>query len=624
MLREAPTSMRRGLAHVLLVLAASLASACATPVGVSRVDARQVHRELSANAISTGQASAATRELLTRLGLRERFREDPEAVIAELHRGLAPSGDEDRVFALAELCFLHGERRRLRPYLAAAAVYAYAFLFPGESAPHPEAFEPRVAIARNLYNRGLTLGLDVEDDRFVKLAGGSYALPFATLHVAFDPAELEWAGHRLVRFTPASELAVRGLANRYRRAGVGAPLAASLGAVEPGGPLVGPDRIPNRIQVPVTALLRIADARARLASGELHGTLELYSDEEGAETTIDGRSVPLELEKSSALALTLEGAPIWDFGFAGFRLGDYLTLGQAEQLVFLRPHRAGRIPLVLVHGTFSSPATWAQLVNELENDPLVSSRYEIWLFIYNTGNPIPYSAGILAQTLRDVVAGLDPDASDPALRRMVVVGHSQGGLLTKLTAVTSGDHFWRNASDQPFDAVEMRDETRALLRRSLFYERLPFVERVIFMSTPHHGSYLSSYSVSNLISRMVKLPVRITQLGADVARGGDARLRRALARPATSLDNMRPGSVFLRALAEVPIDPAVTAHSIIPVRGDGPLSGQSDGVVRYESAHIEGVASELVVHHSGHSVQETPQGIQEVRRILLEHAGEAR
>ena len=35
----------------------------------------------------------------------------------------------------------------------------------------------------------------------------------------------------------------------------------------------------------------------------------------------------------------------------------------------LHPHKTGRIPVVLVHGTASSPARWAELINELENDP---------------------------------------------------------------------------------------------------------------------------------------------------------------------------------------------------------------------------------------------------------------
>ena len=45
-----------------------------------------------------------------------------------------------------------------------------------------------------------------------------------------------------------------------------------------------------------------------------------------------------------------------------------------------------------------------------------------------------------------------------------------------------------------------------------------------------------------------------------------------------------------------------------------------DGVVKYKSAHIDGVESEVVVP-SAHSCQSHPRTIAEVRRILLLHLG---
>jgi hypothetical protein len=122
------------------------------------------------------------------------------------------------------------------------------------------------------------------------------------------------------------------------------------------------------------------------------------------------------------------------------------------------------------------------------------------------------------------------------------------------------------------------------------------------------------------VSRLVRLPATITRLTYKLAtQGQDAFLLQSLQQPPTSLDNMRPGNPFLKALAELPFAEGVTVHSIIPVKGDGPLEGESDGVVRYPSAHLDEAASERVVRRSGHSVQERPEGIQEVRRILLEH-----
>ena len=83
---------------------------------------------------------------------------------------------------------------------------------------------------------------------------------------------------------------------------------------------------------------------------------------------------------------------------------------------------------------------------------------------------------------------------------------------------------------------------------------------------------------------------------------------------------MSPGHPFVRALIDLPIDPAIPAHSIIAVLGDGPVTGKTDGVVAYESAHIDGVESEKIIR-SGHSTQGEPQTIEEVRRILRLHLG---
>jgi hypothetical protein len=82
---------------------------------------------------------------------------------------------------------------------------------------------------------------------------------------------------------------------------------------------------------------------------------------------------------------------------------------------------------------------------------------------------------------------------------------------------------------------------------------------------------------------------------------------------------MTPGNRFIQNLASLPIADGVVAHSIIAVEGDGPVKEGGDGVVKYVSAHIDGVASEKVVR-SSHSVQGNPETIQEVKRILIEHA----
>jgi pimeloyl-ACP methyl ester carboxylesterase len=390
--------------------------------------------------------------------------------------------------------------------------------------------------------------------------------------------------------------------------------------------------------VPTTLVVQLEDPRAGLSSGKLRARARIFTPDEGWTVTLDGREVPVEFETTSSLASALADSPFWSFELSGFFSGATRPFKQAvtgtdvlaeqtqdEGLLFLSPYRPGHIPLVLVHGTASSPGRWADLVNELENDRAILERYQIWLFLYNTGNPIGYSGALLRRALENAVADLDPQGTDPALHRMVVAGHSQGGLLTKLTAIDSGDRFWRNLSDLPPEQLDLDPDVRDTLVRSTFFTPEPFVERVIFVCTPHRGSYLAglrllSLSPAKWVADLVALPSNLTTVATELVTRNQGKLKlRSMTRLPTSIDNMTPGNPFIKTLAEIPVAPGIPAHSIIAVKGDGPPEGQSDGVVAYESAHVEGVESELVVR-SSHSAQGQPGTIEEIRRILLEHA----
>jgi pimeloyl-ACP methyl ester carboxylesterase len=629
--------------RVLVVISlAMLAVGCATPVGVKRVDIQAGYRLLTESALSAERPSEPSKTVLRRLGLLDRFEDEPSTVLAELHRGLGPAGDEDRLFALAELSFLHAQRTGDRAHFLASAVYAYALLFPGEGAPvQLHRSDPRLRLAYDLYNHGLAQGLTVPRDESdtsrnapsvtneevaeVRLEPGARTLPFGRLELDLDRSGLSWGGYRLERFVSTTTLEVRGLRNRYRSPGLGAPLAASLAPGEGSAAVVGAKRISPRTKVPATALLRLEDARGSLRTGLVRGRLELHAADQTSTITLDGQAHPLEFDATAALASQLDGSTIYDTEIAGFlrggALGRLLPRDRAQDgLGFLQPYRHGKMPIVLVHGTASSPARWAELVNELHGDPRIRDRYQIWVFLYDSGNPIGYSAGRLRSALTAALHELDPESKDPALRRMVVIGHSQGGLLTKLTAIDSGTRFWDNLSKKPFETIDVKPESRDLLRQSIFFTPLPFVERVIFMATPHRGALMAGGRLGAIATRLVTLPGAFVSLAQAVtADREDETLVATLRRPPTAIDNMNPRHRAIRTLASIPIPSSTPAHSIIAVEGDGPKEKGNDGVVSYQSAHIDEAVSEVVVQ-SSHSVQGHPQAIEEVRRILLEHA----
>jgi pimeloyl-ACP methyl ester carboxylesterase len=607
-----------GIAFVSLLL---LVGACATPVGVVRLDTQEVYQGLTANVLSSAKPSDWSVQVLQRLNLFERFEQDPEAVLAALHKTIQQQLSEDqlqdRLFALSELSFFHAENSGQPAYYGASAVYAYAFLFP-ESGTPPDPLDPRRRLAADLYNLGLTKGLTQGPNQEEIVAENKTApLPFGELKLEVNPQEFLWGGYRFKRFIPVGEFGVRGLRNRFRQAGIGAPLAAELAPDESGpGAEAARKRIPPRMKVPVTVFVRLTAPRRGVVDGKLVGKLELYPADGASSVRVGDREIPLELQPTAALAYMLEGAPVWDFEIAGFRFADeQKVLG--DGLLMFHPYRPGRIPVVLVHGTASSPARWAEMINELTHDPVLRGRYQFWLFMYNTGQPILYSAYLMRHALSDIVADLDPKGQDPALKRMVLIGHSQGGLLAKLMAIRSGTRFWDAVSTVPFEEMEMPAETRELLREGMFFEPVPTVKRVIFVATPHRGSYRASGYLFQLVRRLIRLPgTLVTQLQGLLTSEAFAGL--GMSRLPTSVDNMSPNNPFIRTLGAIPIDPAIRANSIIAVLGEGPITGKTDGVVAYESAHIEGVESEKVVR-SGHSTQGHPETIEEVRRILREH-----
>lgn len=603
---------------VLLAALCLVLGACTSPVRAVRVDRTEAHRDLARSVITTGQLSWSTRVALLERGLLDSVGKDPEAALASLHGDMVREhADPDALFALAELSFLYGQKTAHPEYQLASAVYAWAFLFPEPGEPRPDPYDPRLRTAADLYNWSLSAAFASPDGSEVVPRGGRFALPFGSIEVAFDPAELRAGDRELYRFIPVAELEVKGLAARYRWPGIGAPLAASTRRIE--GAPAARDLVAPKLQVPATALLRVAHARRALVAGEpLEATLELHLSWEADSVEIAGERVPLEQEPTAALALTFTGMPIVQielFGFMGRLTG---LMAERPPLVSTSPYRPGLVPVVFVHGTASSIVRWAEMYNRLLADPGLRSHYQFWFFQYDSDNPIALSALRLREALTGAVKLLDPEGKDPALRRMVLIGHSQGGLLVKMQVVHTGDELWNAVSRKPLGKLRLSAQTRDLLQRGLFVEPLPEVSAVIFIATPHRGSFLAAGRfVTSLTRRLTRLPFQLSQLSLDIARNTDAMKSPFVP---TAVDNMSPHSPFIKGLQQIPVAPGIEAHSIIAVKGNGPPEQGDDGVVKYKSAHIEGVASELVVR-SPHSCQANPATIEEVRRILRQHVG---
>jgi len=616
---------RRLFARLSVTLTIAMLAACATPIGVEKISSRKAQQQFSQSVLSTGELSENARILLRRTSREEAWKDDPTEVLTYLHAFLMRPADEftaelraSLMDDMAELTFAYATSSGDRRYYLAAAMYAWLYLFPEEGLPHAPPLDRGNRLSADIYNRGLTLALADPETGEVILHDGEYELPFGTLQIDFDEVGLHWGNLDLSSFASLADLSVRGLNNRYRNSGLGAPLAAQVSVASEGE--IADELIFSGVRVPVTALLRFESPGANFESGQFTANLSVIAYSAADSITIADEKIPLESEPTAALALQLTESPPWKRELKGFFQGD-LALGRLG-IVSLAPYHRGRIPVVLVHGTASSAGRWADLLNDLRSDSLLRRHFQFWLFTYNTGNPIAYSGWLLRKSIADLIGALDPEGQDPVLQDIVVMGHSQGGLLTKLLVVNPEQRFWDLAIDRPPNEIELEPDNRELLEGSLLFAPSPFVNRVIFLSTPHHGSRLANLGLARLMGRLVRSPANIVDATQDVFRDDpEAEVQRRLKRSAGSIGNMSPENAFIQALAPLPIAPGVHAHSIMGVR-KGPKEEGGDGVVTYRSAHLDDVESELVVR-SGHSSQANAAVVQEVHRILLEHLKKA-
>ncbi len=130
------------------------------------------------------------------------------------------------------------------------------------------------------------------------------------------------------------------------------------------------------------------------------------------------------------------------------------------ELRFLEPYQADKIPLILVHGLISNPATFLEMADAVRADPMLRRRYQIWVFRYPTGDEFLRSAAALRQQLARAFACQSSGADQFAItnnkhpaQRAVIVGHSLGGLLSKLQVTDSDDRLWRSIADLPLEQL---------------------------------------------------------------------------------------------------------------------------------------------------------------------------
>lgn len=274
-----------------------------------------------------------------------------------------------------------------------------------------------------------------------------------------------------------------------------------------------------------------------------------------------------------------------------------------------------KTPVLLVHGLLSDPTAWDKMVALLKEDPQIHEQFQFWYYSYPTSIPTVPSAAMFRRHLDAAVEMVEQNYSYSMKRKLIVVGHSMGGILSKSLISDSKNLLWDAAFKVPASELELTKAQRKLVSEAFMFEHRDYVKAAIFIATPHRGSGLASNFVGKVGTAFVSRPEVIEDLAKALAKQPDDKIQPAfkdfVSHKVNSISTLRSNSPITQMLADLPTDSEVIFHTISGVKGQR----QGDGVVPVSSTFVAKARCECFIE-SGHNVHEKELAINLVKRLI--------
>jgi len=607
-------SKRRVWLAILAIVAGTIAPGCERPFLVPALGHRL---RLVEEHLPCPSWSGSTSALLENLGLDELARRHPHDAFSLLEQRTGSDPVDSRhLLALAELADFIARRSPPRSFEAIcwsrdAAVYAVFCLTELEE-NQPGAFTEYDVC--EVHNRALARCL---------LAMQTHAIPRQLTpgwparlgEAGILPTSMipEWTALGFDTLEPSNRLTVLGPGPAGCQKRLGVPLIARR-TLRDAEQAVWKPYGPRDAVFAATAVIRphgtVVNWREQPVELVLHDPLRQET------LNLNGRLIPLAVDLTSPLIHRLTQNPMENYKYQGAL--DAKIYSARAGVYALDPYQAGKIPVVLVQGLWSSPAVWMPMLDTLRSDPVLRASYQFWVVLYPSGDPLPLAALSLRRSLREIRQRFDPQETDPALDQMVIVGKSTGGQAIRMLVQPSGDALWNAVFTRPVNEINTTPELLTDLAAMFFFQPEPYVRRVIFVTTAHRGGRLAGNPLVRLGVKLIRRdnPLHPVWALLEAANGRAVFQPFFRHRTPSSIDGMEAENPLLMAIHAQAIAPKVTYHSIIAnIRRGSTPEKMNDGLVSYLSAHLDGAASEHIVS-ANHGCEANLAVIAEVRRIL--------
>ena len=486
-------------------------------VEVNRQDPLQPYGPIRKMFASRSAPSDRTQLFLRKNDLSTQYKARPQEVVQTLQENCRCEPDMESVHAIAELSELEAEwnLRNRRPnsaakFYAQAVVHAYQFLFDSSLNLQRNAYDPQFREICDIYNSSLEylLRLVVDSDSFKP----------GTVHLIGDKQfgiELElaiegrWSNEEFERFELVNDFKVEGIDNSYHTYGLGVPLIA-VRKGKSQNESRSEKYYPPSLSLPLTAFCDVVEFDGQESGANLKAVLRLFDPLERTVVETETRVAPLESDFTVPLAYYLNDPLLKTDVLSTVSLFDAEITQKYFGFYMLEPFDPEKIPVVMVHGLWSNPVTWMKMFNDLRANEWIRDHYQFWFYMYPTGQPFWFSAQEMREDLVQLRSDIDPEGNSQPLKEMILVGHSMGGLLSRMQTVDSGDQFWNIVSEHPIDEIKGDFETVKRVKDLFYFQADPNINRVITIASPHRGSSYANNATRWLSQQLFRLPSRLT------------------------------------------------------------------------------------------------------------------
>jgi pimeloyl-ACP methyl ester carboxylesterase len=511
--------------------------------------------------------------------------------------------------------------------------YSYAYLFKTERAPQDRIFDNRQVQIRDFYNLAIAHLIQRYAERYESKQSGQ------RIQVGDSVYTIDLENFPQLKNQPIEQLVstynmnFSGLRSITRRDGFGSEFLVVLPekqvAEQDKKYIVNPlkHQYPNGINpnihsarylaTTITAVPKAAASTEQiLSTSEFH--LKLYDPYKYEKIKLASKDYALAANFSAPYGLWLAENNLGRLAYLTLINRDDNSLSMPH-LYMLEPYNPNKKVLVLVHGLASSPEAWIRLTNDIMGDPVLRENFQVWQVFYSTNMPILESRFQINALVQQSFARVANNA--PAKKDAVLVGHSMGGVIARLMV---------SQADITQDAFKLVQNTRIekfkdnpLFKARLQMQPIPNFSRAIFLATPHRGTEYADRWHTKLARKIIQIPGAFLGAFADTLQGeiGLSEFVKELGHDLiqNGPSDLSENSKFTALTQNIQPSKNIKFHSIIgnTVDTTDPKL-MSDDIVSYQSAYLDGAVSSKVIK-GGHSIQETPEAVLELRRILRLH-----